>query len=188
MAYSMEGVPPQKDATVFNSPWAPGWNSNQSIFKFQEHTGAALRGASHGERLLDAGQGTEYFAAQVGSTKPASGEFAVVPLFHLFGSEELTARSTAIGERATSAYVALHPADAERLGLATHDGVELEGQGALPFIVRDSIREGTVGVSVGLAGLNIRNLGSAVRLGKATQWQAPRQWRASNIIASDARR
>src|SRR5690606_22596668 len=115
-------------------------------------------------------------------------QHTVVPLFHLFGSEELTARSSAIGERATAAYVALNPAEVQRLGLAPHDGVEVEGHGALPFVVRDSIREGCVGVSVGLAGLNIRNLGSAVRLSRAAQWQAPRQWRSSNIIASDVRR
>lgn len=188
MAYSMEGVPALKDATVFNTPWAPGWNSNQSVFKFQEHTGGPLAGASAGERLLDPGQGRDYFAAQVPARAAAAGQHTVVPLFHLFGSEELSARSSAIGERATAAYLALNPADAQRLGLAPHDGVEVEGQGALPFIVRDSIREGCVGVSVGLAGLNIHNLGPAVRLSKAAQWQAPRQWRSSNIIASDLRR
>src|SRR5690606_32717815 len=53
MNFSMEGVAPLRDASVFSNPWAPGWNSNQSVFKFQTHTGGPLRQASEGERLLD---------------------------------------------------------------------------------------------------------------------------------------
>src|SRR5690606_22137997 len=52
LAYSMEGVPALKDASVFSSPWAPGWNSNQALFKFETTVGGPLKQASNGEHLI----------------------------------------------------------------------------------------------------------------------------------------
>ncbi len=188
MAFSMEGVPPLKDSAVFSSPWAPGWNSNQSLFKFQKHTGSALNQASHGERLLVSNSsGKTWYPAAV---KKAGGQgYALFPLYHLFGSEELTARSEAIQAKATGAYVAMNPADAKQLGLATTDGVQVQHNGAVPVLLRDSIKPGTVGVSVGLNGLNFADVvakaGGTLSLNKAANWHTPKDWRASNIIVSD---
>ena len=112
--------------------------------------------------------------------------FAVFPLYHLFGSEELTARSEAIQARATGAYVAINPADASKLGLNSSDGVQVQHNGAVPFLLRESILPGTVGVSVGLSGLNFQNLTPGISLNKAADWQTPKNWRSSNIIVSDA--
>jgi NADH-quinone oxidoreductase subunit G len=186
MNYSMEGVPALKDAAVFSSPWAPGWNSNQSLFKFETVVGGPLKEASHGEQLLAAKASAKaWYASDV---KPVSGEgYRVVPLYHLFGSEELTARSEAIQAKATSAYVALNPADAAKLGLGVTDGVQVQHNGSVPVLLRDSIAPGSVGISVGLSGLNFQNMTVAVALNKATDWQTPKDWRSSNIIVSDKR-
>jgi NADH-quinone oxidoreductase subunit G len=186
MTYSMEGVPPTKDATVFSSPWAPGWNSNQSVFKFQKSAGGELKQGTHGERLLDAPalQKSWYTAAV---QKAAVNGFAMFPLYHLFGSEELTARSEAIQARSTGAYVALNPADVAKLGLGASDGVQVEHNGAVPYLARASIAPGTVGISVGLKGLNFQDMTTAgVALNKASNWQNPKDWRGGNIIVSDA--
>ncbi|MDR0780601.1 MAG: molybdopterin-dependent oxidoreductase, partial [Pseudomonadales bacterium] len=192
MNYSMEGVPPLKDAAVFSSPWAPGWNSNQSLFKFETAVGGPLRSASHGELLIAAKTNTKAWYAS--GVRGASGAgYRVVPLYHLFGSEELTARSEAIQAKATSAYVALNPADAQHLFLGATDGVQvqnlqLQNNGSsVPVLLRDSIAPGSVGISVGLKGLNFQNLGACVSLHKANDWQTPKDWRASNIIVSDKR-
>jgi len=185
MTFSMEGVPPTTDATIFNSPWAPGWNSNQALFKFQKHTGAELSQAGHGELLFDGSAGAKaWYAATV--TKATLQGFAMFPLYHLFGSEELTAKSDAIQARATAAYVALNPADAARLGLGASDGVQVQNNGAVPYLVRNSVQPGTVGISVGLSGLNFQDMTTGVALNKATNWQNPKDWRAVNIIVSDA--
>ena len=186
MVYSMEGVPAIKDASVLNSPWAPGWNSNQSIFKFQENAGGALKQSSQGQRLL-ANTSTE--KSWYDATDPGANEdgFEVFPLYHLFGSEELSAYTPAIQEKATSAYISLNPADVEKLGLQASDGVQVEHNGAVPFIVREATQAGTVGVSVGLKGLNFQDISSSVALDKADSWQNPESWIAANIIASDKR-
>ncbi|MDG2091063.1 MAG: NADH-quinone oxidoreductase subunit NuoG [Gammaproteobacteria bacterium] len=186
MVYSMEGVPAIKDASVLNSPWAPGWNSNQSIFKFQENAGGALKQGSNGQRLLlnTCTKKTWYEAA--GSNDAKEG-FEVFPLYHLFGSEELSAYTPAIQEKATSAYISLNPEDAEKLGLQASDGVQVEHNGAVPFIVREATQVGTVGISVGLKGLNFQDISSAVALDKADNWKNSETWLAANIIASDKR-
>ena len=108
-------------------------------------------------------------------------------MYHLFGSEELSAYTPAIQEKATSAYVSLSPEDAAKLGLQASDGVQVEHNGAVPFIVRESIQPGTVGVSVGLKGLNFQDMSAAVSLDKAADWKNPELWRAANIIVSDKR-
>ncbi len=186
MNYSMEGVPATKDATIFNSPWAPGWNSNQSLFKFQKSAGGELKQGSHGERLFDENTGAKAWYAAVVQQAAISG-FAQFPIYHLFGSEELTAQSEAIQAKATGAYVALNPADVARLGLGASDGVQVQHNGAVPYLARASITPGTVGISVGLHGLNYQNMTTAgVSLNKAANWQNPKDWRASNIIVSDA--
>ncbi|HEY0964000.1 MAG TPA: NADH-quinone oxidoreductase subunit NuoG [Pseudomonadales bacterium] len=188
MNYSMEGVAPLRDATVFSNPWAPGWNSNQSVFKFQTHTGGPLRQASEGERLLDGNSAGKGWYQPNPPGMNAQG-FRLFPLYHLFGSEELTARSPAIQAKATGAYIALNPADARELGLASTDGVLVQHNFSVPVMLRDSIKPGTVGVSVGLNGLNfidvLAKAGGALRLQKAPNWQVPKDWRSANVIVSD---
>ena len=184
MVYSMEGVPAIKDAAVLNSPWAPGWNSNQSIFKFQEFAGGPLKQGSPGQCLLDNASTEKSWFEPAAAEKSADG-YSVFPLYHLFGSEELSAYTPAIQEKATSAYISLSPEDAKNLGLQASDGVQVEHNGAVPFIVRESIQAGTVGVSVGLAGLNFQDMSDAIALAKADNWQSPESWKAINIMVND---
>jgi NADH-quinone oxidoreductase subunit G len=182
--YSMEGVPATRDATVFNTAWSGGWNSNQSVFKFQSHTGGALKQAPHGQRLINNAIKKKTWS-EIVQDDVAKGDFTVFPLYHLFGSEELTARTPAIQEKATSAYIAINGDDAQTLGLQASDGVAVEHNGSVPFIIRSSIKPGTVGVPVGLEGVNFRNLPNAIALEKASSWKTPDKWHAANIIVSD---
>jgi len=184
LTYSMEGVSALRDATVFNTAWAGGWNSNQSVFKFQSHTGAALKQATNGHCLVE-NSVTEKTWSEVMDAEKVTGDFEVFPLYHLFGSEELTANTEAIKAKATSAYIAINEADASKLGLQASDGVSVEHNGAVPYIIRSSIAPGTVGVPVGLKGLNFRDLPAAISLEKATGWNTPSEWHAGNIIVSD---
>jgi NADH-quinone oxidoreductase subunit G len=185
MSYSMEGVPPTKDATVFNSPWSPGWNSNQSLFKFQDHTGGKLRQSTQGVRLIDA-TSDQSFSASTISAHTHDG-FTAVPLYQLFGSEELSARTESIDARSSSGYLALSPVDASKLGLGATDGVAIHGADSLPYLIRKSLKSGTVGVSVGLNGVDIYSyLYTGLALSKAENWVAPKTWCPQNIIISDA--
>jgi len=61
--------------------------------------------------------------------QPAGGELLVVPTTVLYNRETAFAQSVVVHQRVPLPYVALHPADAERLGVATGDAVLLSVNG-----------------------------------------------------------
>ena len=157
LAYSMEGqnVGDQPGAVV-PYVWSPGWNSNQSVFKFQQEVSGPLAGGDPGRRLL-AGNGTAPEPAASPSppttAPPAEGSFHVARVSEIFGSDELSAASAPIAERMPAPYVALNPADAETLGVAAGGGVRVNGH-ATRFAVRldASLPARCAGVVQGLPG------------------------------------
>ena len=105
--------------------WAPGWKLwQQSVTKFQAEVAGPLVGGDPGIRLFEPrAENTAPFHGQVPPPfAPRADEWLVVPLHHVFGSDEVSNYSPAIRERVPAPYLALRPADAERLGL-------VEGQG-----------------------------------------------------------
>ncbi len=147
---SMEGYYGRMPGALYPFFWAPGWNSAQALNKFQQEVGGPLAGGDPGVRLFDdasrsaAAEDNEAPAAAAARSAAASGlaldarpeippafgrrdgQWLVIARYAVFGSEELSSRSPAIGERIQSASLALHPDDAARLGVAQQDVVELE--------------------------------------------------------------
>ena len=72
-------------------------------------------------------------------------EWLVVPLHHIFGSEELSRSAPAIAELSPEPYVALNPEDAASFGKE----VELFGQ-RLPVKIAMDVRPGQAGVPAGV--------------------------------------
>ncbi len=134
LSFSMEGIPPQRDASLIASSWAPNWNSNQSISKFQHEVNGELKQGHTGTLLFtQKDKENDYFApvaAKTTATPSVNGSgLRVVPVWQIFGSDELSARTPAIQERMTAPYVALAPAQAAHLGLAHGDVVKMTGAG-----------------------------------------------------------
>jgi NADH-quinone oxidoreductase subunit G len=126
--------------------------------KFQKEVGGALRGGDPGKRLIEpAGEGEPlYFDKIPGAFEPRENEVFVVPLYHIFGSEELSILSPGIAERAPVPYVAMNPEDAERL--LAEDGRRVEVTIArvvcvLPVVKKVSLPRGIAGIPAGLPGL-----------------------------------
>ena len=157
LAFSMEGDAYDAPAALRPYSWAPGWNSNgQSIAKFQDEVGGALRGCDPGLRLFEPrlAAKVEWFQRIPEPAPALPGLWLAVPLHHVFGSEELSARAEPVAERSPAPYVKLNPADVARLGHA--DSVELDWHGCrevLPVLEDDRIGPGTVGIPVGLPGM-----------------------------------
>lgn len=126
-SFSMEGNPAQPPAPLVPFFWAPRWNSIQSVNKFQEEIGGPLRSGPSGVRLIEpAADGrAPYFSDVPEAFAPRPDEWLHVPLFHIFGSDELSIHSTGIAELAPKPYLALNPEDAERLGLHAGDEIEM---------------------------------------------------------------
>jgi NADH-quinone oxidoreductase subunit G len=185
LAFSMEGAfaPPPALASEF---WSPGWNSAQAINKFQSEVGGPLHGGAPGRRLIEPPEDARpaSFAPDPSTAAVQERALLVVPLYHVFGSEELSLLTPGIAELAPQPYLALHPADAAELGVAEGDllslamadgGLELRPAGeerrlAVTFV--PELARGVAGVPAGLpdiAGLQLPGECRITRVGEKGQ-------------------
>jgi NADH-quinone oxidoreductase subunit G len=150
LSFSMEGYEGRPPAQLISRYWSPGWNSVQALNKFQEEVAGSLRGGDSGKRLIEpAGGNTSYFHNIPEAFKSEEDEWLIVLLYHIFGSEELSALSPGIAERKPKPYLALNPEDAKRIKV--HDGETVElSLGALRHQLKVNILSG---LPVGVAGL-----------------------------------
>ena len=131
----------------------------QSVAKFQDEAGGPLHGGDPGRRLIEPSPKPAE-AARNETVPPAfkarAGEWLVVPLYHVFGSEELSVLSRGVAELTPKPYLALRPEDLQRLGAADGDEIELTLNGAplrLPAKSWPTLANGLAGLPVGLPGM-----------------------------------
>jgi NADH-quinone oxidoreductase subunit G len=158
LSYTMEGFRGQPPSSMIPFFWSPGWNSVQSVNKYQEEVGASLRGGDPGVRLFQAngtGRG-EYFGDPPEFFLPIENHLWLVWLHHIFGSEELSSRSEAVSKRIPAPYVMLRTSDAQSIGVKEGQLLrfEIEGQDCeLPVKISTTIPAGVAGVPYGLWGM-----------------------------------
>lgn len=125
----LRGEPPPSLITHF---WSPGWNSPQAVVRFQDGTDKGLRGGDPGARLIARGDhGPGYFREMPGPFTPRNGEWLVIPAWHIFGSEEMSALSPPIAGLIPGPYLGLNPEDGAALDARPGDGLVLEAGGLL---------------------------------------------------------
>ncbi|HEX7634254.1 MAG TPA: molybdopterin-dependent oxidoreductase, partial [Noviherbaspirillum sp.] len=158
MAFSMEGYPGQPPPPLIPVFWAPRWNSVQSVTKFQEEAGGPLRGGDPGVRLIEPAQPGEhaYFGDVPAAFEQRSDQSLLVPLHHIFGSEELSVLASGIAALAASPYLALHPDDAAQLGYNAGEAAQLHLERTtywLPVQLRPDLPRGVAGLPAVLPSL-----------------------------------
>jgi NADH-quinone oxidoreductase subunit G len=156
LSFSMEGNPDQPPSALIPFFWTPGWNSIQAVNKFQDEIAGSLHGGDPGLRLLDpAINATGSYAQAVPRPFVArSGEWLIVPLHHIFGSEELAHHAPAVAELAPKPYLALGAEDADRLQFKADEQVSVSLDGSahrLPILILPGLPRGIAGMPVGLA-------------------------------------
>jgi NADH-quinone oxidoreductase subunit G len=152
LAFSMEGQSGMPPAALNPRFWAPGWNSVQAVTKYQTSIGGPLRGGDPGRRLIEppdtaaaslAGDGPR---AEAG---PGEGLLIFVPVYHLYGSEELSSLAQGVATLVPAPALFLHPDDARESGLGDGDRVDLEVGGEtlfLPARLTTDMARGVAGV------------------------------------------
>jgi NADH-quinone oxidoreductase subunit G len=158
LSYTMEGFKGLPPSSLIPFFWSPGWNSVQSVNKYQDETGAALRGGDPGLRLIEphVNGRAPYFTQVPEIFTPMKDHFWTVPLHHIFGSEELSVRGAAIAKRTPQSYVMINADDAAQLKLAEGQvfDFEIDGQPySLPVTISKAIPKGVAGLPYGLPGL-----------------------------------
>ncbi len=121
------GVPP---APVTPFYWSPGWNSAQAINKYQIEVGGEPHGGNPGIPLFqtNGSDGLNYFNEIPEPFMPKNGQWTILPAYHIFGSDELSAQSEAVKERVPEAYIALNKTDAANSDIKEGDTVEITVQ------------------------------------------------------------
>ena len=154
-SWSMEGQNlGQQDGATVPYVWTPGWNSNQSVFKFQQEVNGALAGGDPGVRLLSPNDAADALAERFREPPPkaaANGALVAARITHTFGGDELSAASPPIQERMPTAHAVLNPSDARQLGLSAGDGAKVSGWDASVAVRIDAeVPEGVVALAQGL--------------------------------------
>ncbi len=155
--FSMEGYLGHPPPPLIPRFWAPGWNSVQSVNKFQQEVSGPLAGGDPGVRLVEpesTGK-ADYFDTIPEAFEPRAGQWLAVPLQHIFGGEELSALAPGIAELAARPHLSLNLDDAGALGVAAEDLVQVHlehGSRTLPVQLRASLPRGVAGLPADLPG------------------------------------
>ena len=153
LGFSMEGYRGPLPSPLIPQFWAPGWNSIQAVNTYQNEVGGPLREEMPGLRLIEPTSTKVpcWFTAIPRAFQPHSEQWVLLPHFALFGSEELSNRSPAIGERIVKPFLSLHPSDGSRLSLDDQTTIELSLQGTMYHLavrLEPSTPVGTAGLSL----------------------------------------
>jgi len=176
LSYTMEGLGRGAPPALFARFWSPGWNSDQSLNKFQSEVGGQLVGGDPGVRLVEAPASAagSYFAAAPAAPVPAAsasedGLLLLVPRYHVFGSEELSVLAPGVAERSPSPYIALSAACAESLGLKEGQNARVTTEAGAVMDLTVTIRQLPAGVAAapyGRSGLAGTPLPAMVRIAR----------------------
>lgn len=158
LSYTMEGyrgIPPSSLIPYF---WAPGWNSVQSVNKYQEEVGASLKGGDPGKRMLEADSKNEanYFMSVPEVFQPIADHLWMVWTHHIYGSEELSRRSASVAQRVPQPYVMISTKDAEQMKLQEGQTFAFEVDKhvySLPIKINKTIPSGVAALPYGLEGM-----------------------------------
>jgi NADH-quinone oxidoreductase subunit G len=170
LSFSMEGYEGEPPAALIPRFWAPGWNSIQAVNKFQEEVAGPLRGGDPGRRLIEPARAAKiaYFDQIPAAFEPREGEWLIIPMHHIFGSEELSILTPGIAERAPQPYLVLNPDHAADPPMKEGEAIELSINGTvyrLPVKFMPTLPVGIAGVPVGLPELpGIVGLAEYVRI------------------------
>lgn len=128
-AYSMEGAAEQPPAALVARVWAPGWNSNEAINKFQIEVNGPLHGGDPGKRLIAPAGGPAAQQPRDDSGAHRDAPLQVVPLARIFGSDETSRSAARLATLIAQPFAIVHPDDRGLLGEAQDGSVEVPVDG-----------------------------------------------------------
>jgi NADH-quinone oxidoreductase subunit G len=151
LAFSMESGPESAPTPLIPFFWAPGWNSIQAVNKFQTEVGGPLRGGDPGIRLIEPSSqpGWQYCSTVPAAFKSKPGEWLLVPIFHIFGSEELGRHAQSISQLVPRPYLALNPAEASQFGVNAGEQIKVAVEDSLfelEVVLRADLPRGVAGL------------------------------------------
>jgi NADH-quinone oxidoreductase subunit G len=158
LSYSMEGYEGIPPSSLISRYWAGGWNSVQALNKFQREVAGPLMGGNPGVRLIETAvtDMPAYYTEIPEAFRRQHGLWLIVPCYHIFGSDEMSALSPGIIELCPRPYLGLSEEDMRTLELEPGQEAEFDsGHSTLTFPVRQiaGLRPGVAAIPTGVPGL-----------------------------------
>lgn len=171
LSFTMEGFRGIPPASAIPFYWSPGWNSVQSVAKYQEEPGGALRGGDPGIRLFKERTG---IASVVFTDIPEAyverpGKWLMLPQYHVLGSGELSIYTNALASLSPEPFVLLSAGDARKMSIEEGDTIKLSADHSTCLLtarLNNKLCDGIVLVYAGLYSLDAPAWGSWVQIEK----------------------
>ena len=154
LSYTMEGASRGAPASLNARFWSPGWNSDQSLSKFQAEVSGQLIGGDPGVRLFEPAEpgAGSWFTAIPAAHAARDGQLFLVPRHNVFGSEELSSLAPGIAARFTGPALSLSEADAKARGLANGQKARVQMESGIGVELAVQIRQMPAGIASIMAG------------------------------------
>ena len=158
LAFSMEGYKGAPPPSLIPEYWSPGWNSVQALYKYTDEPNGHIRGGDPGVRLIDDNtqSSMDYFVTVPPAFQPENGRWWLVPVYYIFGSDELSAKAAGIAQRIPEPEIFVNKNQAEKAGLKENLKIQLvDINQNMEFRIRYSINmpEGVLGIPVQFPGM-----------------------------------
>ena len=158
LSFSMEGTHTNPPASLTPFYWAPGWNSVQAVNKYLDEPNGKMKDGNSGIRLIEKAKNPNktYFKNNYQTLELKKGEWQIVPVNQIFGSEELSSAAETLTKRIPEPFVYLNPKDAEELQVKNEEMIQLEISTIrlkIKVKIEVSIGKGIAGLTVGLPGM-----------------------------------
>ena len=158
LAFSMEGLQESPPSSLVPFYWNPGWNSVQALYNYLDEPNGSMKGGDPGIRLIEPCNGNKnsYFEINPQPFEHQNDEWLVIPVYQIFGSEELSSSSSAIAQRIQEPFLILNQKDAEIFNIKDGEPIRLEMPGQnlkIKVKIENSLRRGITGLSVNLPGM-----------------------------------
>jgi NADH-quinone oxidoreductase subunit G len=170
LSYTMEGyrgIPPDSAIPFF---WSPGWNSVQSVNKYQEEVGGLIQKGNPGVELfrMKPESAPTYFTDRPEAFKSRSQKWLLLPQYDVLGSGELSIYTKGIEKLSPEAHIFLSKNDMDQLGVTENELIKIEikeRKYSLPVKTKKELCNGVALVSAGLKGVEAMDWGSWATLG-----------------------
>ena len=107
LGFTMEGVPVPQQESIAPITWAPGWNSNEAVNKFQAEINGELAAGNPGMSILSFISSVQT-APLMSQQEPEADALIGVIAWQIFGSEDSSALAPALKSRTSHPFARMH--------------------------------------------------------------------------------
>jgi NADH-quinone oxidoreductase subunit G len=171
--FSMEGYKGYPPSDLIPWYWSPGWNSVQAMNKYMEEPNGPLKNGGDPGILLFTNIASEipgYFKKAGNRIQIQSGELLIIPVWQIFGSEELSSLGKAISERTSKPFIIINKTELTKSELTDNEECHLQINSIninVLVITDNSVPDGMAGLSYGIRDVPFTDLPAPGKIKKA---------------------